>query len=369
MADFQANWNRPFPRIVHPVTSTPLPEDTDIICLVPGTDILLLSTAGSVICWNAKLATKFPLPAVEFNHFILEVSPPWETSGIYSIAFLTGDNVAPVAHIHIITITHEAGEALILTSVFSEIPVPHVHHLKSVFLGEEMVGTISVGSNQEDCIVSLCPWTATGSNFHPDSTRAFKIPGNFSNHPAAACFVFEDHLYHLIENGQSVQIHHISRTSLLSGKEGEQSTLCTSDIPGDFRSSWGMVPTTLLYGVSAVFVRSTDTKTRITFVPNALTHEVSSPLAFDVPCVSLIVEGNCDLMWLDHSGFNAALVVHKPPAAYNLLLVRYHSDTQSTSLHELKVPEAIDLSNMKELCVDDSAGTIRLVNKEGLFST
>jgi hypothetical protein len=145
-----------------------------------------------------------------------------------------------------------------------------------------------------------------------------------------------------------------------------------------------MVPSTPFYGIAAAFVRLqwTDAFTRITsftFLPNTVTHAsdngVSSPLAFDSPCVSAYLPGelaNVSLIWLDHSGFNVVAVIQPYETGFDplkLVLVRYHPETRSTSSHILIVPDTIDLELVTSVCVDDTAGAVYLVDTGGQLWT
>jgi len=121
---------------------------------------------------------------------------------------------------------------------------------------------------------------------------------------------------------------------------------------------------------------NSDSFTSFTFLPNTLTHAsddgISSPLAFNSPSATQYVPGaiaDFNLVWLDHSGFNAAAVIQSQSNPPRLVLVRYHPETRSTSWHTLTVPDTIDLNDLNGLCIDDTVGAIHLVNREGLFST
>lgn len=191
-------------------------------------------------------------------------------------------------------------------------------------------------------------------------------------------FPYKGHLYILVENGESVQIQHIFQRNLCSGR-CEESGLYESEINSSYihravaAAYCYMVPSTPFYGIAAAFVRlqRTDDFTRITsftFLPTTATQAsddgVSSPLAFDSPCVSAYLAGelaNISLIWLDHSGFNVVAVIRP----YKLVLVRYHPETRSTSSHILTVPDTIDLELVTSVCVDDTAGAVYLVDTGG----
>ncbi|KAJ6593281.1 hypothetical protein B0H19DRAFT_16340 [Mycena capillaripes] len=384
----QDNWNQSIPQIIRPVTSTRLKGPTEIIFNVQGTDILVLNLRGSIFCWDARLAAPFPFPSIEIDGRITGVSAPAEARGVCVFAFSTGGVVPPyTAHRYVVIIKHEEGKAIRFTSESSEVSAPESPHWKSLFITEDVVGTIVALDAQDECIVSL---RSISSHGHlPDSTSALKLhrPPS-STTELIVCFAYKGHLYNLLEDGLSVQIQYISRRSLRSG-HCEETAVYNSDIvlpigvsSNEFLPFCFMIPTTPFYGVSAVFVRlewddEDDANSRIsfTFLPNTLTHssdddESSSPLAFDAPCVTELVPGmlvNLSLVWMDHSGFNVTVVLQSP--APRLVLVRFQPESKRTSVHTLNVPDNIDLMNLNAVCVDDTAGAVHLIDKEGLFST
>lgn len=195
------------------------------------------------------------------------------------------------------------------------------------------------------------------------------------------CFSYNGHLYNLLEDGISVQIQHISRENLRSRRYDEWG-LYKSDILAPrtpYIPFCFILPSTPFYGVSAVFVRvSHDSESTIsfTFLPNTLTYAsddgVASPIAFDLPCPTEYIAGtlnNMALLWMDHSGSNVVVVVESDENDAALMLVRYHSETASTSSHILAVPDSIDLHALNSVCVDDTAGAVHLVDGLGVFWT
>ncbi|KAF7362391.1 F-box domain-containing protein [Mycena venus] len=381
----QINWNQPFPQIVQPATTTHLPGPAQIIFMVQGTDILVLTMKGSVFCWDAKNATPFPLRAVETGGHITQVSG-LESAGICVLAFFAAPFAAPHApRRYILTIKHAAGKAIDFTSEVSQVSMPYGPHFESVFVTEDMVGTISAIDNQEDCILTVSGVSSDDRLL--DSTSVLKLHRPLPSHALMLSFAYKGHLYILLEDSESVQIQHISRKSLRSGG-CEESSLYISEIDSsydEFAAFCYMIPSTPFYGISAVFVRleghaqgDTSRSTCFTFLPTTLTHAaddgVSSPLAFDTSCVTEWVSGvlaEISLVWLDHSGFNAVAVI-QPVMAFEpprLVLVRYHPETRSTSSHTLTVPETINPRSLSSVCIDDTAGVVHLVDTAGLLST
>ncbi|KAJ7817289.1 hypothetical protein B0H14DRAFT_3474761 [Mycena olivaceomarginata] len=388
----QHSWDQPSPKIVQPVTSTPLSGRARIIFNVQGTDILVLAIEGRVFCWDSKLATPFPFPPIETGGRITRVSGPADAPGICSLAIL----VEPMHNHHIlnlgsgnssryvIIIRHADGKATSFTSQFSEVSrVHHGRYFESLFLTEDMVGRTVAMDSREDCIVTV--GAVSGDNHLADSTSVLKLHRPVSHQDLVISFAYQGHLYTLLENNSSVEIHHVSRKSLQSGR-CEQSGLHSSEILSYSPESSAfcyLTPSAPFYGISAVFVRVDWVEpglmtTAFTFLPNTLTHApddgFSSPLAFDSPCVTESISGELNhlgCVWLDHSGFNLVAVIQ--PDAVDLptwlLLVRYHPDTRSISTHRLDVPDTIDLSNLGSLCVDDTAGAVHLVDDEGILST
>jgi hypothetical protein len=84
----QHSWDQPSPKIVQPVTSTPLSGRARIIFNVQGTDILVLAIKRRVFCWDSKLATPFPFPPIETGGRVTRVSGPIDAPGICSLAIL-----------------------------------------------------------------------------------------------------------------------------------------------------------------------------------------------------------------------------------------------------------------------------------------
>ncbi|KAJ7821513.1 hypothetical protein B0H14DRAFT_2830889 [Mycena olivaceomarginata] len=389
----QHSWDQPSPKIVQPVTSTPLSERARIIFNVQGTDILVLAIEGRVFCWDAKLAASFPFPPIEIGGHITGVSDPADAPSTCSFAIL----VEPFHNHHIlnlgsgnssryvIVIRHANGKATSFTSQFSGVSqVDDDRDIESLFLTEDMVGRTVVMGSKEDCIVTI--GAVSGDNYLADSTSVLKLHRPVSNGDFFVSFAYQGHLYNLLENDFSVEIHHISRKSLQSGR-CEESGLHSSEIlssdPDGSTPFCYLTPSAPSYGIGAVFVRRTWVEpdvmnTSFTFLPSTLTHVlddgVSSPLAFDSPCVTARISGDLNhlgLVWLDHSGFNLVAVIQPNPVDLStwLLLVRYHPDTRSISTHKLDVPDTIDLSNLESLCVDDTAGAVHLVDNEGILST
>ncbi|KAJ7188920.1 hypothetical protein C8R46DRAFT_1024139 [Mycena filopes] len=340
--------------IVGPVRSTPThlapPEsegDTEFIVAVAGTDILLLRVADRLVCWDRRIAEPCQLPSLESHGLIVHVSSPLAVAatGEFSVAFLTSNDPHRTAtHGHFATITHDAGNAVSFTTIAFEIAVSNIQ-LISAFIVEAGVGTekvpvggtVAISDGESELEITL--WKQEEES--QMSTLRVKIDDEFSETKGAVAFTFKDHLYHLIEDDHSVKIHHISRRVLLSPSRtapGTLSAVSTLEIPGPESAPGSrMLPSAPLYGVAAVFFRCQDwdkNMAQITFVPTTVTDApedgASSPLVFDTPCVSHSLQGYCSPVWLDHSGCNLVLVSNN-----QLVLLRYHPDTQSISKHTL----------------------------------
>ncbi|KAJ7721522.1 hypothetical protein B0H16DRAFT_1602654 [Mycena metata] len=379
----QRNWNRPFPQITQPVTSTLLSGPAEIIFNVPATDILVLNMSGNVLCWDAKLAVPFPFPAIETGSHVSTVSAPSETRGECSLAFLTTQNSLPfTTHRHVARIKHHSGKAVDFTSFSSKISAPDASSFQSIFLTEDAVGTVVVVDDQDTCIVTVGVVDAS-SHSRPDYENVVKLPRIISSkRDMVLCLTYKGHLYNVVEDGLVAQIQHISRNSLHSDR-CDQSGIYSSEIPSADGSMpfCFMTPSTPFYGVSAVFIRlkwdedTDEDSVLLTFLPNTLTNAPddgnASPLAFDGPCATQSIPGvlvSMRLVWTDHSGFNVTVVVEVDDFP-RLVLVRYHPQTNGTSLHTLAVPESIELYNLNTVCVDDTAGAVHMIDKDGVFST
>ncbi|KAJ7108425.1 hypothetical protein C8R43DRAFT_186573 [Mycena crocata] len=380
------NWNRRSPQIIHPVTSTKLPEPADMILVVQGTDITLLHLTNSrtLICWDARNAKPYPVAPLNIGGRLNGVSVPRESSGMCTVAFLTiGKDSSPGAYRHVITISYENGKPTGLENIScSEVPTPAGPHMESLFLTKHVVGSIVTGQLQEESTIRVGRIDGSES----DCVSLIKLHRPVSHErDLTVCFTYDGHLYNLVEDGVSVHIQHVSRQAL-SGR-CDQFTLHKADVglaPDSWVAFCFILPTTPFYGVSAVFVRLANEHTQdatlaFTFVLNTLTHApddgMTSPLAFDLPCPTEYVDGqlasdNYALVWIDHSGCNIAVIISdRYEARAELMLVRYHPETGSTSSHILDVPDDLDLDDMNGVCVDDTTGAVYLVDKEGVFST
>ncbi|KAK7057726.1 mannose ER-golgi intermediate compartment [Favolaschia claudopus] len=379
------NWNQIRPRIVQPAITTHLHGPAHIIFNVQGTDILVFAQMGSVFCWDAKRAAPFPLPAIETGGHVTRVSGPLEAPGVCSFAVMVTQINAPnTARRYFITMEHKDGKALSFTGQFSTVSLHQGRHFESLWVTAELVGTVIAMAEERNCILT------TGGlydNNLPEFTSTAELHRSLHDDDLVVSFTHNGHLYMLMENRASVAIYHISRQSLLGGQcKLPAPTFCPKSPSTDFPSSAGqvafcfMIPSTPIYGISAVFVRlhwkpsSGLPATSFTFLPSTLTDAtsddgLSSPLAFDSPCVTEYVDGqmaDMSLLWLDHSGFNVAAVIQieseeqtNGPVS-QLVLVRFHPETSATSTHCLDLPEFINIDNLESLCVDDTAGAIHL---------
>jgi hypothetical protein len=157
-------------------------------------------------------------------------------------------------------------------------------------------------------------------------------------------FAYQGHLYTLLQHDFSVEIHHISRKSLQSGRceqSGQYSSQLSSPassflVPNGHKFyHWTPSSITPFYGITAVFARVEWDSTHALvaafyFLPNTLTHAsndgMSPPLAFDSPCVTELVHGelfDVNTCWLDHSGCNmVAAIQESADSSLRLALVR-----------------------------------------------
>ncbi|KAF8150516.1 hypothetical protein K438DRAFT_1943642 [Mycena galopus ATCC 62051] len=382
----QNNWSLPFPNITQPVTSSRLSGPTEILCNVQGTDILVLSTGESVFCWDWKLGIPFPLPAVDCD-FIYAVSSPVYASGFCTIALSVYEHEY-TARRCVITIKHIDGKAVsFVMNEVTELSIPVAVQQAFSFVTEvDVAGSIVVMNDTEECIVTV--GRISRDKGLADSTTILNLHRSVSRSALIDCFAYKGHLYILLEDSLSVQIQHISRTSVRSGCCEESSRYICDKVFAAERKPFivgacSTTPSIPFYGVSAVFVRldgdtdNTCSSVAFTFLTNTLTHApddgMSSPLAFDSPTITEYVPGTLQdaagLVWVDHGGLNLAAVVRSQPDPPRLVLVRYRPETRSTSVHTLVVPSSIDLCTLNGLCIDETAGAIHLMDREGLLST
>ncbi|KAJ7350740.1 hypothetical protein DFH08DRAFT_116110 [Mycena albidolilacea] len=384
----QDNWNQPYPKIAC-VTSTHFQAPPEILASLQGTDILVLTTGDSVLCWDSKLATPCPFPAIEIG--VIDSVSFTESPGIYSIALLTqklGNTGTHSEHRYILTIKHEDGKVVSFTNRVSDVSISNSGDSNLLFLTEDVVGSIMTGDDEEQCIITVDE--VNSNNPLLDSTSVLRLHRSVStDRDLMECFTYKEHLYNLIEDGRSVQIQHISRRSLRAGHCEESSRFISekafsgNDFDPLFYPFRTLLPSTPRYGIGAIFVRIKEDEeddlrslTSFTFLPSSLTHssddDVSSPLAFDSPSVVALVPGwvlGHNHVWSDHSGSNIGAVVQTEADPPRLVLVRYHPDIMSTSVHALAVPDTIDLEELDGLCVDDATGAVHLVDNEGVLST
>ncbi|KAF7325283.1 F-box domain-containing protein [Mycena venus] len=372
------------------MTAAHLPGLAEIIFHVQGTDILVLHTGGRVCCWDLKLATLFPFPAIEIGGRVTGgISPPMEAPGICALPFSTEQAVAPyTTYRYVLTIKHEDGKVRDLGHEFCEVLAPDGPHYESLFLTEDLVGFIVTENGQDNSIITVS--AVNSDDCLRNSVSLLKLHRFSTNNELMMSFPFKGHLYVVLEDGQSVQIQHISRKSLRSG-HCEECGVYTSEIRSyrdfiDFLPFCFMIPSTPFYGVSAVFIRveahgedednSTPGIISFTFLTCTLTHAfddgVSSPLAFDSPCVTEYVRGrlvdDTNLVWMDHAGLNVITVVVYDDIP-RLVVVRYHPDMKYTTIHYLNTPDTINLGNLEAVWIDGAAGTVYLADKQDLLFT
>ncbi|KAJ7503147.1 hypothetical protein B0H11DRAFT_620339 [Mycena galericulata] len=379
----QSNWNRPFPRIIHPVTSTVLSEPADIVLLVQGTDIVLLhmKSTGVLVCWDVKTATPFPFPSINIGAYIYGVSAPFESYDTCSVALLTSETIIPHAsRRHVVTMRHKNRKAISFDSVAFEVSTPINPHFESLFLTEDMVGSVTVEDFQEDYTIATSNITGSEPCQHSVSSLKLHRPVT-GDYDLMIAFTYKGHLYNLLEDGVSIQTQHISRKSLSSGHCEESGSYKSGILElGENADPFCYIaPSTPYYGVAAAFARivnanTPDSTVAFTFLPNALTDVpddgVSSPLAFNSHGLTQCIPGkllSMALVWMDHGGFNIAVVVESVQGDAALILVRYHPETASTSSHKLIVPDSIDLFTLRSVCIDDTAGAVYLVDQFGVF--
>ncbi|KAF7362426.1 F-box domain-containing protein [Mycena venus] len=327
----RVNWNQPFPQLAQPMISARLPGLAEIIFHVQGTDILVLHTGGRVCCWDLKLATPFPFPAIEISGRVTGgISPPMEAPGICALPFLTEQAIAPyTTYRYVLTIKHEDGKVIDLGHEFCEVLVPDGPHYESLFLTEDLVGFIVTENGQDNSIITVS--AVNCDDCLRDSVSLLKLHRFLAtNNELMMSFLFKGHLYVVLED----EAH---------GEDEDNST------PGI---------------ISFTFLTCTLT--------HAFDDGVSSPLAFDSPCVTEYVRGrlvdDTNLVWMDHAGLNVITVVVYDDIP-RLVVVRYHPDMKYTTIHYLNTPDTINLGNLEAVWIDGAAGTVYLADKQDLLFT
>ncbi|KAK7057718.1 F-box domain-containing protein [Favolaschia claudopus] len=374
----QLNWKRAEPQLVRAMVSNPLPdsEPAKFLVNIQGTDVFVLEKGTQVFCWNYKLAQLSPFPPVEVGY--IQLLFPTQHPGICSVCVLAQN--ASSLQTSVLTITHELGKVTSFTSEVFEAPVLE-GDLRSLFAIEGVVGLIQLVEAQSYSTISFC----STRDIEPRLYHTLKLPRSMSTSMdlLSDCITYKGHLYSLIEDGYSVQIQHVSRKDLVSGYCRSAGEYSCDIVPPPLvigTAVCSMTSSTASYGLCAVFVRveRDDEKnmncTSFTFVPTSLTHSVddglSSPLAFDSPCVTHRVDGileDVNIAWLGNNGL--AVVTDLPTQPHKLTLLRYHPVDKSVSQHLLNVPENLDLSILEAICVDEATGSLYLTTQDGLFST
>ncbi|KAJ7063738.1 hypothetical protein C8F01DRAFT_1134129, partial [Mycena amicta] len=76
-------------------------------------------------------------------------------------------------------------------------------------------------------------------------------------------------------------------------------------------------------------------------------------------------------VWMDHGGFNVTIVVETLDNSGPVLkLVRYHpKGATKTSVHDLELPPSVNLLALTTVCIDETAGTVHLVDQAGVITT
>jgi len=76
--------------------------------------------------------------------------------------------------------------------------------------------------------------------------------------------------------------------------------------------------------------------------------------------------GSWTLVLLTPSGLSLLLVM-KNEGKSSMQLVRFNPDTDTSSIHELKLPPSINLDDVAGLSLDDNCGTLSLVDSSGIL--
>ncbi|KAJ7072862.1 hypothetical protein C8F01DRAFT_1105510 [Mycena amicta] len=380
----EASWRRERPSPSRPTLTTNFSEPLDIIFNVQGTDIILLNFTESmeVVCWDKKAAKAFPFPAIPTGGSVGDVAAPCDSDGASTIAFITHQREMPFTRFaHVVTIFHDDIKATGIEATRTEIETRSAH-FESIFVSEDMFGCGVMNDIDNHLTLTVCP-RGVDARLSEDLSHLVDIHRLLNSDEVTLCFVYKGHIYNLLENGTTAQVQHFSRNTIRSGRF-EECQIWHCDIPGLENSDPFslMLPSTPFYGVGAVFVRwlgneIAESTVTLAFLPCALTHLPdngdNSPLGFDLPCQLACISGRpanaMTLVWMDHGGFNVTIVVETPDGPA-LKLVRYHPRaTATTSVHDLEVPPFINLLELNTVCVDETAGTVNLIDAAGAMTT
>ncbi|KAF7290119.1 F-box domain-containing protein [Mycena chlorophos] len=390
-----ARWTHPIitPKPDKPPLVSTFDEVLDIIFSVQGTDILLLNfpEREEVVCWDKQAGTSFRFPPIRTGGRVIDVAAPCDADGVSTVAFLTRPNPNSVPFTrcaHVVKVFHDDQKATGLEH--QKIPIDAAGaHFESIFVSEDIVGW-AVADDIDDHLTLTVASRVAGARLSEETSRAVAFHRQLDEDDMTLCFVYQGHVYNLLENGITAQIQHFSRNTVLSG-EFEETGIWRCDVP-----SWTttteteelhgpfcfMLPSTPFYGVGAVFVRwlgvgVEDSIVTIGFLPCSLTGLAddgnNSPLSFPSPCVTASTTGRparaMPLVWMDHGGFNVTIMVEEPDG-FKLMLVRYHPwAADPTSVHTLELPTSVDAKLITTVCVDETAGTVHLVDENHVLTT
>ncbi|KAJ7647823.1 hypothetical protein FB45DRAFT_860882 [Roridomyces roridus] len=380
----QRNWNLEFPKVVD-LQVTSLDECVKILGLVQGTPIALvhMPKTEDVACWDVQLGAQFPFPPIKVGGKLNNVSEPFVSSyGVCSFVVVGGkveDTSKGERWQYIITIKHDNRKATGFDSVRTATAYPTSPD-GSIFLTRDVIGALIANKREDHCTIVT---SKIGDGPGSESESPMKLnctASEFSDRHLMVAFTCRGHFFNILEDGSRAQIQHVSRERLThSEKVATVYEADILDVGKTCRPMYPILPSCPSYGVAAAFVREAKVRdeTTFTFLPatpiNSPTGDdgVSSPLTFPFPCPTARVPGRTidpSLMCMDHGGLNIVGVLQDPNPmnSPNLVLVHYHPETQTTSVHYPDVPPSLDLDEMQNLWADDTAGVIYLIGKEEL---
>ncbi|KAF7289275.1 F-box domain-containing protein [Mycena indigotica] len=384
----EGNWSRSHPQVKRHLPPVKFGEKVEILSTLQGTGLALLHLPDSrkLICWDTETSGQEPvIPAIPTTGRIVGVSAPFGLGNVSYVAVLIMQWHEPyTTERHLITIHHKGKIVTAFTNEFTLSRTPNGHYFESLFLTEDLVGTLLVEESDNQCLLSF-----TGNKeimSKPQTSAKMDLPQHiFNERDLTVCFAFRGHLYNLIEDGEVVQIQHVSRKSLSSGR-CEETNLFTSKISAEevLQPFCFILPSNPLYGIAAAFIHfhTAHPKIQLIFVPATIDisngdDEEDSPLIFAPDCHIVNIEGrpaDISLVWMDHSGCNVIFIVATQLTeaaeglSLKLLLVRYRRETQSSTVHRLALPEDFD-GAVAAVSVDETMGAVHLVSAVGTFFT
>ncbi|KAF7295943.1 F-box domain-containing protein [Mycena kentingensis (nom. inval.)] len=393
----EQRWSQPIIRHRTPVLTGRFEQNErpEIIYSIQGTDILLLhlQTSGQLVCWNKRTATQYSLPGISTEAFkIVDISAPCDSDGVSSIALIARFWGLPYTRFaHVVTIHHTDGVPTAFSGTCTVVSTVR-GFFDTIFVSEEYFGCAVLSIPSDTMICTISPLRPADGPLQLTEPHEVRVPQEVDDLDMTLCFVHRGHLYSLTESNDArvVHIQHFSRNNVKARRLQESRRWTCAILPQEVhpdpmaRPFCFMLPSIPIYGVAGVFIRyfahdAPDAFATLAFLPCTVApdaEEDHSPLDFDAPCSLVRIPGHpshdASLVWMDHSGFNVAMVLEAEADNPQLKLIRYHPlaiGDMKISVHDMEVPPSINLLALTTVCIDDTAGTIHLVDNFSVLTT